>query len=69
MRIYQCSNCYYEIDFQTYLERGGLCPICDHIINPTNCYETEPLRPIKLSPKLRLMMLKECDINVKTSES
>ena len=57
MRVYQCSNCYYEIDFQTYLERGGLCPICGHIIYPTNCYETETLK------------LKECDTNVKTSES
>lgn len=60
MRIYQCSNCYYEIDFQTYLESGGLCPICAHIIYPTNCYETEPSRPMKL---------KECDTNAKTSES
>lgn len=57
MKIYQCSNCYYEIEFQTYLERGGLCPICSHIINPTNCYETEPLK------------LKESDTNAKTSES
>ena len=57
MKIYQCSNCYYEIDFQTYLERGGLCPICSHIIYPTNCYETETLK------------LKERDINGKTSES
>ena len=57
MRVYQCSNCYYEIDFQTYLERGGLCPICDHIIEPTNCYETEPIK------------LKERDTNAKTSES
>lgn len=56
MKIYQCSNCYYEIDFQSYLERGGLCPICNHIIYPTNCYETEP-------------KLKECDTNGKTSES
>lgn len=56
MKIYQCSNCYYEIDFQSYLERGGLCPICSHIINPTNCYETEP--------KLKL---KESDTNAKTS--
>ena len=62
MRVYQCSNCYYEIDFQTYLERGGLCPICDRIINPTNCYETEPSTPIKLK-------LKECDTNAKTNES
>ena len=61
MRIYQCSNCYYEIDFQTYLERGGLCPICSHIIYPTNSYETDPL-------KLKLK-LKESDTNVKTSES
>ena len=60
MRVYQCSNCYYEIDFQTYLERGGLCPICNRIICPTNCYETEPSALIKL---------KECDTNVKTRES
>lgn len=57
MKIYWCSNCYYEIEFQTYLERGGLCPICSHIINPTNCYETETLK------------LKERDTNAKTSES
>ena len=57
MRIYQCSNCYYELDFQSYLEWGGLCPICSRIIYPTNCYETE------------LLKLKECDTNVKTSES
>ena len=60
MKIYQCSNCYYEIDFQTYLERGGLCPICSHIIYPSNCYETEP--SIKL-------FIKERDTNAKTSES
>ena len=63
MKIYQCSNCYYEIDFQSYLEWGGLCPICNHIIYPSNCYETEP--PVQ---KLKLK-LKECDTNVKTSES
>ena len=57
MKIYQCSNCYYEIDFQTYLERGGLCPICNRIIYSTNCYETEPIK------------LKERDTNAKTSES
>ena len=60
MRIYQCSNCQYEVDFQSYLERGGLCPICGHIIQPTNYYETEPSSPMKS---------KECDTNVKTSES
>lgn len=59
MKIYQCSNCYYEIEFQTYLERGGLCPICSHIINPTNYYETETLK----------LKLKERDTNAKTSES
>ena len=59
MRVYQCSNCYYEIDFQTYLERGGLCPICNRIIYSTNCYETEPLK----------LKLKECDTNGKTNES
>lgn len=59
MKIYQCSNCYYEIEFQTYLERGGLCPICSHIIYPINCYETEPIK----------LKLKERDTNVKTSES
>lgn len=64
MKIYQCSNCYYEIEFQTYLERGGLCPICSHIIYPTNYYETETL---KLKPKE--LKLKECDTNVKTNES
>ena len=59
MRVYQCSNCYYEIDFQSYLERGGLCPICNRIIYPTNYYETEP----------SVIKLKECDTNAKTSES
>lgn len=57
MRVYQCSNCYYEIEFQSYLERGGLCPICYHIINPTNYYETEPsVQNLKSKSKS-----KECD--------
>ena len=61
MKIYQCSNCYYEIDFQTYLERGGLCPICNRIIYSTNCYETDP--------SVLKLKLKERDTNAKTSES